>query len=251
MSLDAKKGEKKQRPIPPIGAHPAICYAIIDCGGHMKSYKGNPPEKKNILRICWEFPNLPKVVFDETKGPQPLAISQDYVVSLGEKSSLYKCLFAWRGQAPISLAQELPVFLGQPCLINIVHNKDKNDPNITYANIAGNGTGIMRMPQGMQLNALSNTKVFFDLDNYSHEQFSKIPAWIQKTIKESLDWSGIVAKYGNPPEQQTQQNTQFQQPQQNTGFQQQTTQPVQNNASFGGENLSNMGNPFDNTNPPF
>lgn len=237
MSLNAQKGEKKQHPIAPVGAHAAICFSITDWGTHMKSFAGKEPKATSLVHFGWEFPNLPQVVFDETKGPQNLAIFQEYTTSLAEKSKLFAMLSAWRGVPPVDLAKELPNFLGQACLINVVHNPHKVVPNIMYANISGNGTGIMRMPQGMPIGQGKNPKTLFNLDTYSHTEFIKLPEWIQEKIQSSLEWSGIVAKYGQPPV--TAQPTQsFQQPVQNTTAI--NTQPVQ----------PIINNPFDDT-PPF
>ena len=230
MSLNAKQGEKKQRPIPPVGAHAAICYGIIDLGTHMKSFQGQDPKPTPLVQFCWEFPLLPKQTFDEAKGPQPLAIFQEYTVSLGDKSKLGKMLESWRGVKAKDLAVELPAFLGQPCLVNVIHNPDKQVPTIMYANIAGNGTGIMRMPQGLPFGALSNQKIFFNLDNYSHAEYAKLPEWIQKKLQLSQEWSGIVARFGQPtqtgqatsqqPNQNFQQQPAFQQPVNTFGQQQ-------------------------------
>jgi len=198
MGLSAKQGEKKQRPIPPAGAHVAICYAIIDLGTHMKTFQGQEPKPTPLVHFSWEFPNLPKQTFDEAKGPQPLGIFQEYTVSLGDKAKLSKMLEAWRGVAPVDLEKELPLFLGQPCLINVTHTNDKQVPTIKYANISGNGIGVMRLPQGMPVQPMTNKKIFFNLDHYSHEKFLELPAWIQKKIQTCQEWSGIVARFGNP-----------------------------------------------------
>lgn len=243
MSLSAKQGEKTQRPIPPIGAHPAICYSIVDLGTHMKAFQGQDPKPTPLMQISWEFPNLPKQTFDEAKGPQPLAIHQEYTVSLGDKAKLFKVLQAWRGVNPVDLEKELPMFVGQPCLINVIHNQDKQNPNIKYGNIAGNGTGIMRLPQGMQIGQMSNPKMFFNLDQYSHDKFIQLPEWIRKKIQSSLEWSGIVARFGQPNIPQKQDNNPFLNNQQSGGFgghsqPQNTSFGANQNASFDNSSFS-------------
>lgn len=261
MSLTASNNgfEKKQKPIPPQGPQVAICYSIIDLGTHMKSYQNQEPKATPLVQFSWELPNLPHQVFIEGTEPKPYAVFQEYTTSIGEKAKLPKMLSSWRGQPCNDLAKELPLFLGQPCYINIEHKQDKNNPNIKYANVAMNGLGVMRLPQGMQINPLTNPKVFFNLDNYSHEAFIALPKWMREKIKTSLEWSGIVARYGQPPEPQPE--TSSMQP--NTNFTQQAPTQPQNNgfttqvhvnsqgaqATFGGQALPN--NPFDDANPPF
>ena len=268
MSLSGQAFEKKQRPIPPQGPQVAVCYSIIDMGTHMKQFQQQEAKPTPLLHISWEFPNLPKVVFNEGEQPKPLAIFQEYSTSMGEKAKLPKLLQAWRGVPCKDLAIELPQFLGQPCLINVVYAQDKQRPDITYANVAMNGLGVMRLPAGTPVAPLSNPKMFFNLDQYSHAQFLQLPKWIQKKIMSSLEWSGIVAKFGpvpaEPQAQGMQNNTgfqqqapAFQQPVQNfnqppvqQGFQTNVTVPAQSTPpTFGGQPV--VGNPFENDQPPF
>jgi len=233
MSLNGQSFEKKQRPIAPQGLQVAICYSVIDLGTHMNSYQGQEPKPVSLVHFSWEFPNLPHQVFKEGDTPKPLAIFQEYSTSLGEKAKLPKMLQSWRLVPPVDLAKELPMFVGQPCYVNVTHAKDKNNSEITYANVAMNGLGIINLPKGTQVNGLTNPKMFFNLDNYSHAEFAKLPAWIQKKIQSSLEWSGIVAKYGAPPTvaATTQPANTFQ-------------QPIQNQAPIITEDTFN-------TNPPF
>jgi hypothetical protein len=237
MSLKAPSGGG-QRPLPPTGAHPAICYAIIDIGRQTKTFAGKDPQVTPCTMIIWEFPNLPKQTFDDAKGPQPFAISQEYTVSLSEKSNLYKALMSWRGVAPTDLEKELPLFLGQACLINVIHNQSA-DKTKTYANVGG----IMRLPQGMQVGPMSNPKVFFNLDNYSHESFMQVPEWIRKKIMISQEWSGIVQRFGNPPESSQPVQQGFNTPPQNNFQPQQNFQPSANVQTP-------ITNPFEDA-PPF
>lgn len=267
MSLNSQPFEKKQRPLPPQGLQVATCYSIVDLGTHMNSYQGQDPKPQALVHFSWEFPNLPLAVFKEGDQPKPLAIFQEYSTSLGDKAKLPKMLQSWRLVAPQDLAKELPLFLGQSCYINVAYAKDKKQPEITYANVAMNGLGVINLPANtVQIRPLTNQKVFFNLDSYSHEAFIKLPEWIQKKIKTCQEWSGIVAKFGAPPVQAQAQNNnqQFggqQQNQQAQGYQQQQNpqinnagfnQPTVNNqqntvVGFGGEIIT--GNPF--TTPPF
>lgn len=260
MSLNGQTYEKKQRQLPPQGLQVATCYSVIDMGTHMNSYQGQEPKPQALVHFSWEFPNLPHVIFDEKKGAQPLAIFQEYSTSLGEKAKLPKMLKSWRLVDPVDLAKELPLFVGQSCYINVVYTKDKQKPEITYANVAMNGLGVINLPKGtVNVNPLTNKTMFFNLDNYSHAEFIKLPEWIKKKIKTCQEWSGIVAKFGTPPVQEAtnttnqqfaQHQNNFQQPPVNTTFVQPQNNTIQTNTApiFGGENLNNV-NPF--SNPPF
>lgn len=210
---------RTQKPIPPAGIHPAICYAIIDMGVHQESYQGNPPRNVQKLKMCFEFPTLPEQVFDETKGPQRLSIMQDYNVSTGDKATLIKMLKQWRNVQAIDLAKDLKAYLGAPCTILVKHStKD----GITYANIEQ--AGLMVMPPTQALGEPKNPKVFFDTDNFSWPVFHSLWKFIQDKLRASVEWNNIVAKHGPEPavQQQAAPQQSFAQP-----VQQQFQQPIQ------------------------
>ena len=208
---------RTQKPIPPAGIHPAICYAIIDMGVHQESYQGNPPRNVQKLKMCFEFPTLPEQVFDETKGPQRLSIMQDYNVSTGDKATLIKMLKQWRNVQAIDLAKDLKAYLGAPCTILVKHStKD----GITYANIEQ--AGLMVMPPTQALGEPKNPKVFFDTDNFSWPVFHSLWKFIQDKLRSSVEWNNIVAKHG--PEPAVQQQAQ---PQQSFAQMGNVNQPVQ------------------------
>ena len=266
MSLTGSTHEKKQKPIAPMGPQVAVCYSIIDLGTHMKQFQQQDPKPTPLLHISWEFPNLPKAVFNEGEQPKPMAIFQEYTTSMGDKAKLPKMLASWRGVPCKDLAKELPLFLGQPCYINVEHKPDKQRPDIKYANVAMNGLGVMRLPAGTPVGPVSNPKVFFNLDSYSHEAFMALPTWIQKKIMNSLEWSGIIAKYGpvptvaSTPQQPMAANTGFvnqapQAPQTPAGFQTNVQIPAPQSPIVGGGNpfgaVEPIENPWEGEAPPF
>ena len=66
MGLSNPSGfTRTQKPIPPMGLHPAICYAIIDMGVHQESFNGNPPKSVQKVEVCVGFTALPTEVFQE------------------------------------------------------------------------------------------------------------------------------------------------------------------------------------------
>jgi hypothetical protein len=236
MGLSNPQGQRTQRPIPPPGLHPAICYAIIDLGVHEDTWKG-AVKRNNKVRFCFEFPTLPEQVFDETKGPQRLSVIQDYNVHSDVKSNFMKALTQWRG-APPDLTQ-LSVYVGQSCQLMIEH---KAKEGINYANIMSSGTMVMPatvldasgQAQRTSYGQPKNQTIFFDLDKFSWSAFHSLWGFVQNKIKSSLDWNSIIAKYGPEPQQNTQvQTQQFQQPVQQQAQQIQQpvyTQPQQQNA---------------------
>jgi len=128
----------------------------------------------------------------------------------------------------------------------------------------------MIMPPTANYGAPKNNTILFDLDKFSWQQFHSLWAFIQKKVRESLDWQNIINKFGPEPQvgqaapqqpAQSFQAPQYQQPafsqplqqqapvqqqmpfQQNNGFQQQA--PPQMNAPQTGIFIDdNQGAPF-------
>lgn len=242
MGFNTENKPKVQRPIPPAGTHIAVCYSIIDLGTHMKTFPGQQPMPTPLVHISWELTGLPPQIFDPQKGPQPMAIFQEYTLSIGDKAKLAQVLKVWGGITEIkNLETIIPKYIGAPCMIQIIHNHDKVQQNIIYANIAGGGRGIMQLIKGTPWNKAQNPHMLFDLNKFNWAQFHKMPPFIQAKIKQSQEWSGIIAKFGAEPAQQqapvqNQQNNtaqqNYQQPVQNQQFQQQQSFVQQPNQNF-------------------
>lgn len=220
MSLDGKEGfRKKQKPIPPAGLQLAVCYSIIDLGTHDETFPGQAPKPTPKVHFSWEFPGYTGI-FDEKKGPQPLAVFQEYTIAAGDRAKLPKMLSSW-GRIPIKeitkiSAKLLGMFLGQACTINVVHETSKKADDvdadtgqkIQYANIGNKGESVMPRMEGMvKPDKTVNPPIFFNLDQFSWEQYAKIPKHLQDRIAKSKEWPSILAKYPKPADTVTQNNT--------------------------------------------
>lgn len=208
MSLSAEKSttNSKPRPVIPEGRHIARNYGIIDLGTQMVSFKGAPPEPKQLVLLQFELPAFMHV-FQEEKGPQPLVTSQEYTFIATDRSKLCKVLKAWGKLKEMPKQLNLKPYLGRYCEIKIDHTIAKKDGTTIYANIADGGRWIDALSDSQKsslpkvLPAGSNPTIWFDLDNFSWELFNSIPSWIQKRIQTSQEWSGIIAKYPAPTDQ--------------------------------------------------
>jgi len=125
-------GERKPRPVIPIGPQPAICYAIIDLGTHVEQTQWG--EKKNPkVMFMWEYPMLPEFTFDDKIGPQRLNQVQEYNFFSDEKSNIVKGLKSWRygnnpqAAKPINFATDLKAFLGQVDLLRVLNGIEALD----------------------------------------------------------------------------------------------------------------------------
>jgi hypothetical protein len=124
------------------GLHLSVCYGVIDLGTH---YNPTWDKRQRKVLIMWE---LPDVRIDVEKDGQtvnlPRVLSNQYTLSLHEKSELYKHLISWRGK-PFT-PQELDGFnlfniVGAPCQIQVMPVERSGK---TYTNI----TSIVSAPKG-------------------------------------------------------------------------------------------------------
>ena len=79
--MEASANEQKQRPLPPAGQHLALLYLIVDLGTQDGTFNGQPTAPVRKIYLGWEFPNLPKQIFSQEKGEQPMAIFNEYTFS--------------------------------------------------------------------------------------------------------------------------------------------------------------------------
>lgn len=206
MGLTAKaSGDSKFTPVP-AGMHLARCYRIIDLGTQSSEWQGQ--QKKNYkIMILWEVHGE-----DEngkallTDRGEPMSISKNYTMSLGEMSRLRADLKAWRGRD--FTAEELRGFqlknvLGAWCMLTVVHGEG-NDGKI-YANVSN----VNPVPAAMRKAGLPegvNPLAVFDLDNPDMALFDTFSNNLKAKIEASPEWK---AKGSAAEQYQKQQNAEF------------------------------------------
>lgn len=184
MALIAKQPDNTGNRIAPLsaGMHVATCYAVIDLG---VQYSEIWDKEQHKILLIWETDEDMTTSDGEQK---PKAISKEFVLSLHEKSDLYKTLISWRGKAftPDELKGfDVSKVLGAPCLLNIVEVK-KDDR--TYSNI-GSITPLMK---GQQAPALFNKKVLFELNENTIGKIDDLPQWIADKIRKSVTYHELT-----------------------------------------------------------
>jgi len=192
MPINAKN-ESKPRELIPAGNYIARCYQMLQIGTVEEEYKGEKKMQEKV-RISWELPTELKV-FDEAKGEQPLVISKEYTLSLGEKANLRKVLASWRG-ADFTEEQaksfDITKLLGVPCMLNIIHTPAKADPTKLYETIAG----ITPMPKGVVCPPQMNFSQVLSFDSFDEKFFDSLPEFIKTRIQSSVEYKQMV----NPQE---------------------------------------------------
>lgn len=186
--------------LPKAGIQLAVCYGIIELGTQTKQFAGKPPTTQPLVQFMFELPHTSHV-FDQNKGPQPLALFQEYSLTDTERSKLPKVLKSWGGmeKTPKVTTELIKKYLGQPCMIT-VELTAPNAQGVQYANIQGGGLGITQRMKEFPVpeNYPRNERLFLDLDNFDWVTFLKLAPFLQEKIKQCKEWPSIVAKYPMP-----------------------------------------------------
>lgn len=161
---------------------------MIQIGTVSENIKGDI-KLLNKVRIGWEFPNDTKV-FDESKGPQPIVFSEEYTLSMNEKSNLRKMLASWRGKDftnDEAKAFDVTALLGKSCMVNIIHKPSSTDPTKIYANIGS----VSSIPKGMTVPPQVLPTFELSYDNFSFDKFNTLPDFIKEKMKKSEEFRAI------------------------------------------------------------
>jgi hypothetical protein len=178
--LVKQTGGKDFDPIP-AGLQHAICYSLVDVGSHEGEFQGI----KNVRRLVMLTFELPHQMIEIDGVKKPMAISNQYTLSLHKKANLRIQLESWRSK-PFTERElidgfELRDILGVNCQLNIVHNEKGGK---TYANIHS----IVPLSPGMSKVTPFNEIVYYSMDEGLTVP-EKAPDWIKSKIMASLEWN--------------------------------------------------------------
>lgn len=202
MSLTVSEGASGSYAPPEAGTFTAVCCAIIDLGTQVSTFEGESKSARKIM-LAFELTD-PDAGQRDDGGPH--IIRKRFTASLHPKAGLRKFLESWRGR-PFD-AQELkgfslPVLLGKPCLLGIVHEA-KGDK--VYANLSS----CMKLPKGMTAPAGIEQPAAFDLTEPDWQVFGRLGSRLQDQIASSPEFQALQAAGAVPKSilltPQTQQN---------------------------------------------
>ena len=183
-------GWTNSTPREPIAAgnYPARCYQMLQIGTVTEVINGEV-KQLNKVRIGWELPTELKV-FKEENGEQPLVISEEFNLSMHEKSSLRKMLASWRGKdfsEEEAKSFDITALLGKSCMINIIHKPSKKDPSRIYEKIGS----VSNIPKGMNVPDQINKTIILSYDNFDYGIYNELPDFIKDKIKGSLEFAAM------------------------------------------------------------
>ncbi len=193
MSMKANdhsgSGSFKSDPIEP-GAYPARIVVIANIGLQKQNpYQGKDKPPKHEFYITYEL--LDEFLKDEDGEDdleKPRWVSERFTInplSVENAKSTERYLALDPKNQYDGDWSEL---LETPCVVNIVQNPSKKDKTKIYNNVRGVQT--MRDKDARSAPKLVNDPVIFDFYDPDVKVFLALPEFLQKLIKESLDFEG-------------------------------------------------------------
>lgn len=185
MGIYAEKKESSDFVQVEPGTYVARCYSMIEIGTIETEFQGEK-KKAHQVNITWELPTE-LAVFKEENGPEPFVVSKTYRLSMHEKATLRKDLESWRGKGYTEAeAQRFDItkLLGQPCILSIIHEPSKTDPNKNYVRISS----ISKLMKGQECPPQINKTRLLSFEDWNEDLFKSLPEWIQEKIKSSEEY---------------------------------------------------------------
>lgn len=176
MAIIKDNGAEQFAPCP-AGNHAARVCEVAFLGTVHVEFKGVAKDVPQI-KISFEIPG------ELREDGQPFVVStMPMTASTNKKASFRKLCLGILGEEPGN-DFDSDKLLGKTCLINVIHNKSKTDPNITYANI----TGASPLPKGMEVGDAVNEPFSFDVNTSSVEDLQKLPEFIRNLVTATPEW---------------------------------------------------------------
>lgn len=176
-----------QRELIPSGNYIARCYQMLEIGTVQEIIMGQPKTLKKV-RIGWELPEETRV-FSPDKGEQPFVISQEFTLSMNEKSNLRKMLASWRGKDftdDEAKAFDVSKLIGATCMLNVIHKPSKDGTRM-YENIGS----VSPLPKAVKCPAQINKTIRLEYDSFNQEVFEALPDFIKDKMKGSLEYASL------------------------------------------------------------
>jgi len=188
MAIYAEKKESDFQKVEP-GTYVARCYSMVEIGTVETEFNGEKKTAKQV-NITWELPEE-LAVFKEEKGLEPFVVSKTYTLSMHEKATLRKDLESWRGKSYTNdevKRFDITKLLGQPCLLNIVHETSKTDPSKVYVKVAS----VNKLMKGQEVAGQINPTRLLSFDKFDWKVFDNLSDWLKDKIKSSDEYKSLI-----------------------------------------------------------
>lgn len=187
MPLNANKVPAKKSNIEVMapGTYPAILAGIVDLGLQaQKPYNGQ--ERHPVYEIVLTYEFVGEFLNDEDGNPdesKPRHLSERIPIH-NLKAKKAKSTKRYYALDPEEKHEgDFVKLVGTPCTVTVVHNPKKGSDDV-YVNISNVSSPI----KGYPYPPLKNDPKVFNRDHPDMTVWEKLPEWIQRVIKEGLDF---------------------------------------------------------------
>lgn len=177
---------------PPLesGAYNSRTVQILNIGLQKQNpYKGEDKPPKYELYVTYELSD--EFLEDEDGEPdltKPRWVGERFTINSLESENA-KSTKRYLALDPNNQFEgDWSQVLNTPCVVTLVQNKSKKKKDVIYNNVAS--VQPMRSKDAAKLPALVNEPKVFDFYEPDVKVFLSLPGFLQKIIKESLDFSG-------------------------------------------------------------
>lgn len=183
-----------QREQPPVGAHVARLFSIIDIGTQVSSWQGKEKRARKVV-FSWELPEVPMTgKYDPAQKGKPFAVSCRFTRSLRPSSALRDTLKTWKGRD--FTKEELEAFdpkklLGKSCQVILTQSSDGQYINVDTVIPLANG---QKCP--VQVNP--NRYLSLDPDEFDQAVYASLPEGFRKLIADSPEFAALTAPGEEP-----------------------------------------------------
>jgi hypothetical protein len=197
--MKVPQNKPKSDPVP-IGTYPAICYAVVDWGTHLKKSDKFGDKEERQLRLQWEIPGIRiKYTKDDKEMEGPKVIGKTYKFSTYKKSALFAHLTAWGLSSLDNL--DFKTLLGRSCSINIAQFEAEDKSVISYIQ------AIMQREAGSSPIQGENPQIYYSIEENGLNIPDGMYEFMANKIKESPEYklmeSPPIREDGSPPPQDT------------------------------------------------
>lgn len=216
MTAPAQEQSSKVRQnlqLPEEGPQQAILIGLIDMGTISKSFNGQPPKDVRQIMCIFEYPELKQLVYEDDTEKRSFIKYEEMTYSTFEKANFFKVIDAVNnGKYPKTEYDRINLFdfVGGRLFTSISHVKDKNNPDITYANI-DSYMKVGKLPQPENFISDGNRYMFYidaEGKNFNTENFAELPKFLREKIMKSHEAIAYKSKGGVFAEPQERTNQQ-------------------------------------------
>lgn len=188
-SSNAPSNSKPQEPIDP-GSYPGRLVQVIDLGLQPQKFENEEKPPKNEIMTTYELSD--EFMKDEEGNDiedKPRWVSETFTLNSLNSDRAKSTARYYALDPEAKYEGDWSQLLETPASITIINKagSGKNKGKV-YNNIAT--VSAMRPKDASRMPALKNEAKFFDMDNPDVELFLSLPDFIQKKIREGLEFEG-------------------------------------------------------------